>query len=193
MLTEFPPLIGLYSPTSASGKSTVARYLKDVYGYTIIPFASPIKSLVNNFLLLAGLTAEEAEEAINNNKQKLIPQVGVSSRHLMQTLGTEWGRACVHPEIWIRCWENTFLTCKSPRVVVDDMRFPNEAEVIRRIHGGYLWHIYRPESLIQTPHASEGGLNRLGCFDSHIFNAGDLDTLYKQVDKILKESTDIAA
>jgi hypothetical protein len=44
----------------------------------------------------------------------------------MVTLGTEWGRDAVHPDLWVRLWAASGP--RTSRVVVEDVRFPNEVE-----------------------------------------------------------------
>jgi len=100
----------------------------------------------------------------------------------MQTLGTEYGRQSVHPEVWLMCWERATrqkLDAGIP-VVVDDVRFPNEAALVRRL-GGELWRIERPGTERGPAHASEGGLDDYPLFDRRLVNDGTLIDLYQQV------------
>jgi hypothetical protein len=64
-------------------------------------------------------------------------------------------------------------------VVVDDVRFPNEAELIRRL-GGEVWCVERPAVLRTTTHASEGSLDDF-VFDRRIVNDSGLIQLYSEV------------
>ena len=59
---------------------------------------------------------------------------GKTPRQAMQTLGTEWGRNLIYDGIWLHAWERAFNKCSTP-VVVDDLRFINEAEMIKRLGG----------------------------------------------------------
>lgn len=68
----------------------------------------------------------------------------------MQTLGTEWGRRCLGDDFWLRVWE---ATRPFGPVVVDDVRFPNEAEFLRA-RGGRIYRIERVGS-IGDRHVSE--------------------------------------
>ena len=96
---------------------------------------------------------------VYGDKETIIPELGVSARHMMQTLGTEWGRACIHPDFWVM-----IARAKTQRtmndggsVVIDDVLFPNEATMIRDL-GGELWRIERPGIAYNGGHESEGGL-----------------------------------
>lgn len=175
-------LIGLYSPAPASGKSTVAGYLSG-HGYRIMPFAESLKRMAHVFLSELGLTDHEIEFHLYRNKEALIPrpELKTNVRHICQTLGTEWGRHCIHPDVWLHCWQRKAQQNlnRGIDVVVDDVRFPNEAELIRRL-GGELWYIERPAILRTTTHASEGALDSV-VFDRRIVNDGSLLELYAQV------------
>src|SRR4051794_29167915 len=71
---------------------------------------------------------------------------GATPRHVMQTLGTDWARDMIAPEFWSRAWTSSAkaaLARGAPGIVVEDCRFPNEAEAIRAL-GGRIIRILRP-------------------------------------------------
>jgi hypothetical protein len=183
-MTDHPRLIGLYSPAPQSGKSSVASYLS-CHGYRVLPFAGPLKRMIATFLHTLGCDAATIERLMTTDKELPIPEIGVSARHLCQTLGTEWGRACVHPEIWIKAWQLTAQRDldRGIDIVVDDVRFPNEARTIREL-GGELWRVERPGLMRTTTHASEGGLDHFD-FDREFTNDCTLFALYQQVREIV--------
>lgn len=50
---------------------------------------------------------------------------------LLQVLGTDWGRSTLDPDIWVHLLQDRIRrTLQIPRavVIIDDVRFPNEAE-----------------------------------------------------------------
>jgi hypothetical protein len=59
-----------------------------------------------------------------------------------------------------------------PRVVVDDCRFLNEADLLRG-YSGEIWHISRRGIDATSTHASEGGLSTYPYFNHHIANDDD--------------------
>jgi hypothetical protein len=177
-----PPIIGLYSPTPQCGKTTLARYLA-TFNYRIVSFATPLKEMVTAMLTNLGYPHVEARELVTNRKEVLIPEIGVTSRHLLRTLGTEWGRDCVHPEVWLLSWEHRARRAMQEgyRVVCDDCRFPDEADLIRSMDGE-LWWVHR--TVFNTPpsgHRSDGGLDNYTPFDVRIDNNGSLIQLYDQI------------
>jgi len=100
---------------------------------------------------------------------------------MMQTLGTEWGRACIHPDFWVmiaRAKTQRIMNYGMP-VVIDDVRFANEATMIREL-GGELWRIERPGIAYSGDHSSEGGLEDITP-DRVIVNDGTIDQLKEKI------------
>lgn len=187
-----PPLIALYSPAAQSGKSTVAGFLTE-HGYYTIPFAAPLKRMVRTFLIQLGYGPADIDYYLRDNKEAVIPGIKTTPRHILRTLGTEWGRQCIHPEVWLQCWEQTatrYLKSGIP-VVCDDCRFQNEADLIRSL-GGQLWRIDRPGTERGTNHASEGGLDDYA-FDHYVLNNGSLTDLYSEINLLLTSASSDAA
>jgi len=169
-------LIGLYSPAPQSGKTMVAGVLSD-YGHVIIPFAGTLKDMVVPMLGALGYSYPRAWEMLLRDKDAIVPEIGVSVRHMLQTLGTEYGRQCLHPDVWLICWRKQAE--RHAKVVADDVRFTNEAALIREM-GGEMWMVRRPGVERNTGHASEGGLDGFD-FDRVIENDGTLDELRTKV------------
>lgn len=169
-------IIGLYSPAPQCGKTTVANVLQE-YGFGRVPFAAPLKRMACEFLENLGYREGEAARMVFHDKHELVGEVGVTVRHLLQTLGTEWGRDCIHPDVWIRCWEAQ--SSRYERVVVDDVRFENEAAAIKR-KGGVLWQVVRQSAVHDGGHRSEGALDSAE-FDAVIQNDGSLGDLRSKV------------
>lgn len=160
-----PHVLGLYSPVMGSGKTTLANTLQG-HGYVRLPFAAPLKSMLRALLIEAGVKPYHAHQMTDGPlKESSIPELGgLTPRHALQTLGTEWGRTQMHPDFWVQIW-----TARARRelaagrsVVSDDMRFPNEAAAITAL-GGLTVQIIRPAPAGASPtgvpgHASEGSL-----------------------------------
>ena len=170
-----PRLIGLYSPAPGCGKTTAADLLIE---HERVSFATPLKRAVWRMLDDLGL---EGFHYVYTDKEAIIPKIGVSARHMMQTLGTEWGRACIHPDFWVM-----IARAKTQRimndgrsVVIDDVRFPNEAAMVFGL-GGELWRIDRPGVSYDGDHSSEGGLEDITP-DRVIVNDGTIDQLKEKI------------
>ena len=173
-------IIGLYSPAAQSGKTTVARALQQ-RGYALMPFAQPLRDMLSTMLTGMGMDSHAVTYYLSENKEAPIPELGVSARHLLRTLGTEWGRDCVKPTVWTDHW--LARASRKPFVVVDDVRFVNEANLIRDL-GGQMWRITRPGVKKNTEHASEGGLDAWEHFTYEIINGGTLQELLSGLPKV---------
>lgn len=182
-------IIGLVG-TSGSGKSTAAKRLCDRHGFVKVPFAKPLKDM----LRAIGLTEREVDGDLKETPCDTL--MGVPPRYAMQTLGTEWGRHRIHPGLWIKLW-GTAVQKAEFNVVADDVRFPNEAALIRML-GGVLVRIRRPngetdsrgdlllddglaKSLGVTAHSSESALSDIAC-DWTVLNGGTVDDLARAID-----------
>jgi hypothetical protein len=147
-----PLLIGLCG-YKRSGKSTVAGVLHDGFGFHVESFAAPIRRAVAHMLAMHEFQLERA-------KQDPVEWLdGLTPRHLMQTLGTEWGRA-QHEDLWVRSVfrriDHAERAAGPARLswVIHDVRFPNEARAIRQ-RGGYVVRVCRGEAPDGDTHASE--------------------------------------
>lgn len=150
-----------------SGKSTAAESLAKA-GYTRYSFAYPLRAMADHMLKLLGFDYADRCE-IHADKEGLIQPLGVSIRHVLQTLGTEWGRQLIHPDLWVMCAEH-YLNSVDDDVVIDDVRFENEASLIRRMHGVVI-HLRRPGLIDNDAHASEAGIE-MHADDVIVYNHG---------------------
>ncbi len=121
-------IIGLTGKAGV-GKSTIANILVKDYGYRCVPFAEPLKDM----LAAIGLTHDEL---YGDKKEVVNPNYGVTPRHMMQTLGTEWGRNLIGEDVWVEAWcRCLYRRYQNDNIVVDDIRFPNEVGRVRALGG----------------------------------------------------------
>lgn len=86
-----------------------------------------------------------------------------SPRWLQQSLGTEWGRDLILPDLWITIAKLKVIAWQAMGrdIVIDDMRFINEYDTVLEL-GGMPVRIRRPGVERTTPpHPSEGALDEL--------------------------------
>jgi hypothetical protein len=199
-MTTYPQIIGLYSSVPASGKTTVASFLVENHGYTHLAFAGPLKKMIRSFLESAGYSATVIDHFLSPlGKEVELPGLHrATTRHLMQTLGTEWGRNCVSPDVWAQLWYRraSALIARGERVVCDDVRFPEEAAMVHSL-SGELWRITRPSHHADpevvshasevVSHASEGALESAS-FHRIISNSQGLEVLEANVARCLRSS-----
>jgi len=184
-----------FSGLAGSGKSTAAAYLAERHGFARVRFAGPLKAMLRAFLAEAGTPAAEIERMIEGDrKQAPAPELaGATPRHAMQTLGTEWARQMIHPDLWTRAWSAgaaAALARGAPGVVVEDCRFANEVEAVRAA-GGRVVRIFRPVGALNLdPHPSEG--QELSV-DATIANVGPLVDLHRCLDLFVADAAARAA
>lgn len=65
----------------------------------------------------------------------------LTPRHALQTLGTEWGRAC-YENVWADLGVRRALASPADIVLITDCRFINEARAVRET-GGEVWLVAR--------------------------------------------------
>lgn len=185
-------LIGLHGK-ARSGKTTVAMHLVDVYGFSEMSFAYPLKSLVMDLFDMS-----EDQVYDEDLKEKIDLRYGMSPRRMLQYLGTDVFRL-IYPNIWtdylIRSYRKN--ESKKSKLVVSDVRFKNEKEAIEK-EGGYVWRIVRrenpgPSSGFQG-HPSECDLDDVpdSSFSAVLSaSSGDVEGLLaradEEVSKLLKE------
>lgn len=131
-------LIALHGP-AGSGKSHAANILVEEFGYIRVKFAGPLKAMLGTLLSYAGVIPSEYPRFIEGDlKEVPLPSFGnKTARHLMVTLGTEWGRNHVHPDLWVNLALQPVLDhlAAGRRVVLDDCRFNNEAMEVIKLGG----------------------------------------------------------
>lgn len=145
-----PSLLGICG-RKGSGKSTAAQVLFDA-GWKRVKFADPLK----NMLRVIGLDDRHIEGDLKELPCDLLG--GKTPRWAMQSLGTEWGRKCIFPDFWMSLARREIesVLAQGFNVVVDDVRFDNEAEMIRGLGGSVLLIKRGPDKPIE--HESEKGV-----------------------------------
>ena len=172
-------IIGLWSPAPGCGKTTVANILGD-HRYIRVGFADPLRRMAVELLTTAGYSFAAAHRLVHIDKQQALADLPghPTARQLLRTLGTEWGRDQVHPDLWTAIW--ALRAQRHDRVVADDVRFPNEAATVQAL-GGELWAVLRPGCSDDSGHRSEAGLPGV-TFTRTIVNDGTLEYLRRHVE-----------
>jgi hypothetical protein len=134
-------VVGL-SGFAQSGKTTAALYLEKKYGIKRRHIAEPLRAMLAVLLKANGLSSEMITRYLEGDlKELLIPELGVTSRYAQITIGTEWGRELINPDLWANTWKRGVADGES--VMNDSVRFPNEETVIHEL-GGLTILIKRP-------------------------------------------------
>lgn len=130
-------LIG-FSGKKGSGKSYFADYLVNHKLFIKLSFASPLKEITK---ILFNLSDEDVKDPIK--KELINPKFNASPRELMQWLGTDIMREEFNKKfnysgsIWIDSVKDKVKTLldNNKDVVIDDVRFQNEVDMIHSLGG----------------------------------------------------------
>ena len=130
-------LIG-FSGKKGSGKSYFADYLVNNKLFIKLSFASPLKEITK---ILFNLSDEDVKDPIK--KELINPKFNASPRELMQWLGTDIMREEFNKRfnysgsIWIDNVKDKvkMLLDNNKDVVIDDVRFQNEVDMIHSLGG----------------------------------------------------------
>lgn len=168
-------IIGLAGHIGA-GKTLAAAMVPEA---TAIQWADPI---YRGLAALLDVPEEILRDRANKESAVAVAGIDVVPRHLTRTLGTEWGRELIHPDLWVRLTVariaaiaaatdcQTFAICGT--------RFLNEMAAIRE-NAGEVWWIDRPGTE-PGPHASDRVIVRENC-DRVIVNDGTPEQLRQRV------------
>lgn len=141
------PLVA-FTGLAHAGKTTCAEHLQRTRGFTNFSFADPFKKMLS---ALVDITDKDATPDV---------LCGKTVRYAMQSLGTEWGRHLIGQDIWLRASKIQIEVLRAFGVIgitCDDVRFDNEAMLIREL-GGVVIEIIRP-GLPRMDHPSEAGVS----------------------------------
>lgn len=130
-------LIG-FSGKKGSGKSYFSDYLVNNKLFIKLSFASPLKEITK---ILFNLSDEDVKDPIK--KELINPKFNASPRELMQWLGTDIMREEFNKKfnysgsIWIDSVKDKVKTLldNNKDVVIDDVRFQNEVDMIHSLGG----------------------------------------------------------
>jgi hypothetical protein len=150
-----------FTGVAGSGKSSAAAHLIDRHGFRRGKFAGALKEMTRAFLRYRGASPELIERMVEGALKEVATPLlnGRTPRHWMQTLGTEFGRVCIHELLWI----DTEMDARASdaAVVFDDVRYANEANAILAA-GGTMVRVERTGAGASTPgHSSETEVARL--------------------------------
>lgn len=191
-------LIGI-TGLRGSGKSTLARHLCDAHDFREVSFAEPLKRGIQEMFMLSDVQLFGTDK----DKEEVDPFWGVTPRELMQVIGTDLVREelvkrlpqLAGESVWIRACERRLKMLNvvgSHRIVISDVRFPNEVAFIRR-QGGSIWHVRRPgqENSAFSHHPSERMAQEPATFQPDVVmdNTGTQDDLFRKVDAIFQSKT----
>jgi hypothetical protein len=180
------PVVVGFTGYAQSGKDTAAEFLVEK-GFRRLAFAdilrtslyalNPIVDVDHSHVFTGGgelaatfdttLRVRDIVDGIGWDRAKVeYPEI----RQLLQRLGTEVGRELFGENFWVE--RVTRQIHNGDRVVITDVRFPNEEAAVHNL-GGKVFRIVRPGNGAANTHASEQQVDRL-FVDGVIPNNGSL-------------------
>jgi hypothetical protein len=226
-----------YLTAQLSSKNTMSYekwdthpYKQASYNWQIKKYSDKLKDMV---CILIGCTREELEDQqfkdaplgeewkrIIDLRTGKVANTGIievqniarihimTPRDILQSLGTDFGRDMLHPNVWVNAlfaeykftdlaiskYRNAGFSSQNlhgdpyPNWIITDSRFPND---VKRTHkmGGILIRVNRAECEGRTnEHVSETALDDFNEWDYVIENNGTIEELIGQVRTILEEA-----
>lgn len=181
-MARTPYLVGLTGYATA-GKDAAAAGLVAA-GWTRQAFADPVRSMalaIDPWVTCPTFSYSPVRLSLLVDKRgwwyaKQEPEV----RRLLQAIGTDGVRAHLGADAWVRAFD--LARDRRADTVAPDVRFPNEADHIRR-HGGLVIRIDRPGVGPVNGHVSED-VDTIAV-DATVVNDGTIDQLQWRVAELV--------
>lgn len=177
----------------AVGKDTMADLLVREFDFRKVAFADPVyREIARAFEVPESLLRQrggkekaqpwldldfchDREFAALVTKNTVLDQNCLSPRMALRWWGTEYRRAA-NPSYWIEQLEAWVRECRHDKIVVSDVRFENEAELVRSYSEPRVVH-----------------LSRAGVIADHLRHASDEPVLVHDTDTYLANDGDLLA
>ncbi len=175
------PRLIAFTGAKQSGKTTLANMICREGGgdYVRMSFAQPMREML-------GAMGIEKEYLYDKKTEPISYLPGQpTARHLMQTIGTEWGRDCVHNDLWIAVAMESVKKRQRYNALIafDDLRFPNEAKAIKEA-GGIIVRILRDGLDSSDEHESEKYWKEIP-YDWQIVNNGEPKDMLEELNHFI--------
>jgi hypothetical protein len=171
-----------------NGKDSIANHLCEEFGYQRVAFADPLKEACG---ILFGFSYEQLHGSL---KETPDPRwFGLTPRQVFQFFGTDLIRKHMRElderfgeDFWLLCAMNKInaILSQNKKVVISDVRFPNECELIKKM-GGTVIRVTRPQINTSVDlHESEVLIIDLDV-DMDVKNDGTLEDLHCLINQMM--------
>jgi hypothetical protein len=171
-----------------NGKDTCADYLIKNYGFIKMSFGDSLKKAAQEIF---GFTDEQLW---GTEKETIDKYWKITPREMLQYVGTDLMRinlGCKFPiiadNIWIKSVEKKIILAQNNgnnKIVIPDVRFPNEADFIHNNYNGCIINVIRDNMVSYDTYISENSINDIST-DKVIHNTSILQ-LYADLDDYMK-------
>lgn len=172
------------------GKDEIRKVLEQDFGFTRVALADPLKRCMQVMFGWGRIHTE------GDLKDVLDERYGISPRQGMQAIGTDFAQdllSNLFPEydritgrtLWVKRLLQHVDHEGLTDVAIPDVRFPHEAEALRK-RGGFIIRVVRPDFDTNVhAHRSETAMDKI-IEDARIWNDGTLDDLRESVHYAMK-------
>jgi len=177
------------------GKDTIATSLINNQGFERYSFAEDMKKVA---CILFRWTMEHIEE----HKETVDPVWGISPRQFLQNFGTEYMQKFLGEcfpafaklngrNFWANRFKNYYLmlvaTGKRKNIVISDLRFPHEEEVLRSLDTELTIVRVKRDQVKSNQHSNHSSEKELDSIisDVTIENNGSIEDLYNTIHKLI--------
>jgi hypothetical protein len=186
-------MIYSFTGRKQSGKSTACQHLeKTLKGTVRINFKD---GLIAHMRKHYSGVMQAIADSYNNNPMvydganiwtidRLFAEKPPLMRRLMQDVGQ--AERAKDPDVWVKLWEASVDAYPDMTVLTDDVRFPNEAEAIRR-RFGLIARIERTDLLSTDSNISETAMDEITPDYTISVKTGEHDKLYAFLDHITEQ------
>lgn len=179
-------IIGL-TGKKQNGKSTAAQYIAEKYGFVRLNFKDALVAEIKE--RFPGLLQEIANIMEQTNYDgmnpwtvdRLFKEKPPLMRTLLQHYGTEVRRAD-DAGYWANKW--MVEARKHENIVVDDVRFVNEADAVREL-GGTIVRVVRTDYAADDSHKSELEMDSIEVDKTIAVASGETEKLFTTIDEII--------
>lgn len=174
-----------------SGKTTAADFLRKYYGYQRMSLVAPLRDMARE---LYGFTEEQVH---GSAKDLTDPRTGLTPRTFLEDLESK-ARETFGENCWIDAFMNRVYLLGLSKIVVDDMRYPSEAEYFREVRandGHFDITRVRIVNLDLPPHGPDDHPSETGPsemvpkthFDYQILHRPDNVEMFRDLDELMKD------
>lgn len=174
-------IFGIIGPIG-HGKSSAAAHLHRKHGFEIVNFSDALKETCAQVYAPLGVAAT-AFFGTQEEKAEPIPELGgVTGRRILELVGTDGFRAA-YDATWLDI--GMARAAKHERVVIGDLRFPNEAARVRQRCGKIIRVFAAGKEVPASKHESDDHWRTMVADHEIRVPFGELDRLYDALDSLL--------